>query len=135
MEIVRHTTIDQLKLCCSLLEEYVSYCDTEEAAIITHLKSEILTLQKYILQKEEKLDFDKLGDLQFPLCGENEGETLRYISNYFEHLHHNLISALPNENWKNEIEKLDFQQNQSGVKLISALLHNVLYLQEVVRRI
>lgn len=135
METVRHATIDQLKLCCSLLEEYVSYCDTEEAVIITHLKSEILILQKYIKQKEDKLNFDKLDGSEISLCGENEHETLGYISKYFEDLHHNLILALPNENWKIEIGKLDFNQNQSGVKLISALLHNVLYLQEVVRRI
>ena len=128
-------TISEISLCCSLIDTYVSHCTSEEAVIITHLKNEILTLQDLINSKSHKLNYESLSDVNSKVCGENDSETLLLVATHLSQMHQNLISAIPPDKLNPELQKLNFQIQESGVRLISGLIRNVLYLQEMVRMI
>ena len=135
METAKPNTISEIFLCCSLLDTYVSHCTTDEAAIITHLKTEILTLQNLIQSKANKLNYEGFKDVYNKLCGENDSETLLFVASHLSQLHNNLIAALPPNKQNLELQKLNFQIQESGTRLISGLIQNVLYLQEMIRMI
>lgn len=105
----------------------------EEAAIISHLRTEVVTLHKTAQSKSSILNLSLNAVDVKELSGSNDDESIRIMAQFLSRFHNKVLSSIPTNKLNPQVGKLDFEMNDSAARVVSRLMQNVLILQEQLR--
>jgi hypothetical protein len=96
---------------------------TEEAAVITKLRTDVLALQHDIQSKKLKVEVEMATSEE--LRKPSDGESLLVLGSQLWQLHTALSNAIPADMVQEDFNKLKFNLRDSGAQLVSNLNQNL----------